>query len=369
MLVLPAAVDDDRLDRRGLLDGVEVRAQQHRALRAPGDPRQQVARARRRRRRRRRPRRPRGPSRAGARRTSSAIARSSPNGLGIRQSSANVSLSRAFSASLAGRTHAGYRWKRPAGSPCSAPSPSARCSRGRDRRALLRAAERGAHELAEQRRRAVRARLELRVVLRGDEERVVVDLDHLDEALVRRRARDHQAGGLEPAAQEVVDLVAVAVALVDHGLAVDLARGGALVQLDRVGAQAHRAAHVRDLLLLGQEVDDRVRRLGVELGRVRAVHADDVARELRDRHLHAEADAQERDLLLAGDPRGGDLALDPALAEAARDQDAVDVRQRVARARRRRASRSPPTRSRRRGRAGSPSGAAPPRPTGRRPRA
>ena len=36
--------------------------------------------------------------------TSSAIARSSPNGLGIRQSSANVSLSRAFSASLAGRT-------------------------------------------------------------------------------------------------------------------------------------------------------------------------------------------------------------------------------------------------------------------------
>ena len=64
---------------------------------------------------------------------------------------------------------------------------------------------------------------------------------------------------------------------------------------------------------------------------VRAVHADDVARELRDGHLHAEADAQERDLLLAGDPRGGDLALDPALAEAARDQDAVDVAELLAR--------------------------------------
>ena len=368
MLVLPAAVDDDRLDRRALLDRVQMRAQQHRALAAPGDPCQQVARAG-----------PGGsggvvlvdlePHRAQARghvvgdRALVAERARDPAELGERLVEARL-------LRLAGGPHQIYRWKRPAGSPCSARSPSApRRSRGRGRRALLRAAERGAHELAEQRRRAVRARLELGVVLRGDEERVVVDLDHLDQALVRRCARDHQARGLEAAAQEVVDLVAVAVALVDHGLAVDLARGGALVQLDRVGAQAHRAAHVRDLLLLGQQVDDRVRRLGVELGRVRAVHVDDVARELRDRHLHAQADAQERDLLLARDPRRGDLALDPALAEAARDQDPVDVRQRGARARRRPGSRSPPTRPRRRGRAGSPSGAAPPRPTGRRPRA
>src|SRR5213075_2472036 len=70
------------------------------------------------------------------------------------------------------------------------------------------AREGGADELAEQRRRAVRAGLELGVVLRRHEERVLRDLDDLDQPLVRRRARDGQPGGLQAAAQEVVDLVA-----------------------------------------------------------------------------------------------------------------------------------------------------------------
>jgi hypothetical protein len=165
------------------------------------------------------------------------------------------------------------------------------------------------------------------VVLRRDEERVVVDLDDLDQPLVRRRTRADEARGLEPPAQEVVDLVAVAMALIDDRFAVDLARPRVRMQLDRVGAQAHGATHVGDLLLLGQKVDDRVRGLRVELRGVRAVHADDVACEVRDRHLHAQADAQERDLLLARDPRRRDLALDPTHAEAARDQDPVRARQ------------------------------------------
>ena len=182
--------------------------------------------------------------------------------------------------------------------------------------------------------------------------------------------RDDQPGRLEPAAQEVVDLVAVAVALVDHGLAVDLPRLGALVQLHRVGAEPHGAAHVGDLLLLGQQVDDRERR---SAGRTRVEFApamsDHVAGEVGDRHLHAEADAQVRDALLARDPGGGDLALDAALAEAARDQDAVGLLDPVRGPPRRPASRSRPSRSRRRTRGRSRSGAAPPRPTGRRPRA
>ena len=108
-------------------------------------------------------------------------------------------------------------------------------------------------------------------------------------------------------------------------LAVELAGAGAGVELDRVGAEAHRAAEVGDLLLLGQQVDHRERRLGVELGRVGAVHAGDVPRELGDGDLHAEADAEVRDPLLARDLRGADLALDAAAAEAAGDQDAVGV--------------------------------------------
>src|SRR5215207_8802122 len=263
---------------------------------------------------------------------------SRPNGLGIRHSAANVSLSRAFSASLAGLT-------------ARATSPLLEAARGLVQRLggagagvlgaagtdrlvalgqLVRPARPGeamgrADELAEQRCRSVRARLELRVVLRRDEERMVGQLDDLDEALVGCGARHDQARRLEPAAQEVVDLVAMAVALVDDRLAVDLARLRVGVQLHRVGPEPHRAAHVGDLLLLGQQVDDRVLGVRVELAGVRAIHADHVAGEVGDRHLHAEADAQVRDALLARDARGGDLALDAALAEAAWDQDAVGL--------------------------------------------
>ena len=63
-------------------------------------------------------------------------------------------------------------------------------------------------------------RLELGMELAGAEPRVVRQLDDLDQPLVRRRARDDQAVRDELRAQGVVDLVAVAVALVDHRLAV-----------------------------------------------------------------------------------------------------------------------------------------------------
>ena len=105
----------------------------------------------------------------------------------------------------------------------------------------------------------------------------------------------------------------MAVALVDHRLTEDLARPRAVVKLHRVGTQAHRPAHVGDLLLLRQQVDDREGRLGVELGRVGPFHPGDVTGELGDRDLHPEADAEIRDALHARDPRRLDLPLDPAL--------------------------------------------------------
>ena len=44
-------------------------------------------------------------------------------------------------------------------------------------------------------------------------------------------------------------------------------------------------------------------------------------------HLHAEAEAEARDLVLPGVAGRGDLALDAALAEPAGDHDAVEVAQ------------------------------------------
>ena len=80
----------------------------------------------------------------------------------------------------------------------------------------------------------------------------------------------------------VVDLVAVAVTLVDDLVAVGRLALGAGDDLARGSAEAHRAAHVVDVLLLGHEVDDRVRGARVELGGVGAVQPRDVARELDD---------------------------------------------------------------------------------------
>src|SRR5205823_9469721 len=50
-----------------------------------------------------------------------------------------------------------------------------------------------------------------------------------------------------------------------------------------------------------------------------------VAGELDDHHLQAEAESEARDVLLAGEAGGGHLALHPPLAEAAGDDDAVEV--------------------------------------------
>ena len=52
-----------------------------------------------------------------------------------------------------------------------------------------------------------------------------------------------------------------------------------------------------------------------------------MARELGDRDVHAEADAEVRDAILAGDAAGEDLPLPAARAEAARHEHAVDARQ------------------------------------------
>ena len=63
----------------------------------------------------------------------------------------------------------------------------------------------------------------------------------------------------------------------------------------------------------------------VELGRVGVAGPDDLAREFDDGALQAEAQAEVRDAVFAGEVGGQDLALDAAVAEAARDEDAGDA--------------------------------------------
>ena len=95
----------------------------------------------------------------------------------------------------------------------------------------------------------------------------------------------------------------------------------------RVLAEAHRAAEGVDADQIAQLVDHFVRRFVVELGRVRAEHPHDVARELDRRALHAEADAEVGDFLFARIADRAQLPFDATRAEARADENAVDVRQ------------------------------------------
>ena len=77
--------------------------------------------------------------------------------------------------------------------------------------------------------------------------------------------------------------------------------------------------------LLQHQVDHRMVRGGIELGRIGVDQTDHVTREL-DRHgLQPEAQPQTRHALLAGVPGGGDLSFDPPVAEPTGDHDAVQV--------------------------------------------
>ena len=156
---------------------------------------------------------------------------------------------------------------------------------------------------------------------------VARQLDHLDQALVGRKTRDNQTSALELVTEGVVELKAVTVTLVDELLAICLAREGIGGKLARIGTQTHGAPLLGHVLLRAHQVDDTIRAIRIELGRAGAGKADDVAGKFAHGHLHTQANAQIRNLVLAGELGREDLALQGALTKAARDQDARGVTQ------------------------------------------
>src|SRR4051812_25041643 len=107
----------------------------------------------------------------------------------------------------------------------------------------------------------------------------------------------------------IVDLVTVAVALDDALSTVDAACERPVLEHAFLAPQPRGAAELRlhvapldaavAVLPLGDERDDRMRRLGLEFGAVGAVEMRDVPRVFDHRELHAEADAEVRHALLA----------------------------------------------------------------------
>src|SRR3954451_7199108 len=97
--------------------------------------------------------------------------------------------------------------------------------------------------------------------LAAEEPRVAFQLDDLDELAVGREAGHAEAAFLELRHVLGIDLVAMAVALVDLLDSICLPRDRTFLQRARILAEAHRAAEGVDADEVAQLVDDLVRRL------------------------------------------------------------------------------------------------------------
>ena len=160
---------------------------------------------------------------------------------------------------------------------------------------------------------------------------MVPPLDDLGQHAVGAHAGEDEAGGLELVAILGVDFVTVAMAFADLGVAVDGGDFALRIERRLVGAEAHGAAQVAGLAALlqlvalqpfGHQADNWVFGLP-ELGGACALETSLIARRFNAGHLHAEADAEERRIVLARERHSSDLAFAAALAETARHQDAV----------------------------------------------
>ena len=117
----------------------------------------------------------------------------------------------------------------------------------------------------------------------------------------------------------------------DQVLTVDRADDAVAVELGGISAEAHRSAEVaigRALLqsLLAHPFSDQSNdwlRSLAEFGGRGLAYPGQVPRAFDARHLHAEANAEERNFALAGEFDRSDLSLAAALAEPARNEDAV----------------------------------------------
>src|SRR4029077_7965360 len=99
-------------------------------------------------------------------------------------------------------------------------------------------------------------------------------------------------------------------------------------ELAGVDAETHRSALLLDVALLGQEIDDGMRREGVELRRVRVRSVENLAGDIHDGALHSQAQPQVWHQVLAREPRRQHLSLDAPMTEATGHDDAVDVGER-----------------------------------------
>src|SRR6185369_2224353 len=175
----------------------------------------------------------------------------------------------------------------------------------------------------EQRMRFERPGFEFGVELAAEEPRVLGGFDDFDVVFVGGATGDAKAGGDEDLFVVAVEFVSVTVTFADFQLAVGFGRERARLQFAWPGAQTHGAAHFVHTQELAKLVNHAMRGLWIAFGGVGAFESRHIARVFHGGALHTQADSEEGDFVFAGVLNGVDHALNAALAESARNQDAV----------------------------------------------
>ena len=176
-------------------------------------------------------------------------------------------------------------------------------------------------EFREERMRLIGAGLEFGMELHADIEIAIREFHGLHDMSRGGRAAEGQAALLERLFIFIIELISMTVALFDKGLAVTGIHRRSLLHLARIGAETHRAS-LDDAMLIGHEIDDEMGAFLIEFAAVRVLIAEDMTGVFDDADLHAEANAEIRELMLSRILTGGDHPLDAPVAEAAGDEDA-----------------------------------------------
>src|SRR5215472_15067164 len=164
---------------------------------------------------------------------------------------------------------------------------------------------------------------ELGMELTADKVGMVGQFHHLDVGSVGGRTRNSQPARDERFLVFTIEFVAVAVALADLRLTVNLVGEGAGLDFAGPGTETHGTAKFFDTAQLAQFVDHSMGSGGIKLAGVGVRESADVAGELDASGLHTEANAKVRNLLFAGIADGNQHAFDSAFAETAGNQDPV----------------------------------------------
>src|SRR5262245_13338868 len=182
-----------------------------------------------------------------------------------------------------------------------------------------------ANKCSEQRMRRQRLGLEFRVELTTQKPRMLGRLNDFHVGAVRRAPGDTQTRRYERLLVITVEFVSVAVALANLKHAVGPVRGRARFEPARPRTQAHRAPHFVHAKQFAELIDDPMWRLRIKFGAVGLWQPADVARVLNGGALHAEANAKERHLAIAGVVDSVHHPGNAALSEAPGHEDAVYV--------------------------------------------